>query len=180
MCTITTSKVNCIFAKPFIGLLSNCHHDGITATTASFISLVLYVSGSADGKVCIWDLASQSEVGHIPAAHSQMVTGLVMDLEGCNFLCGDDGHVKLWNLGQINRMFKSIDHHWNKSQFATASNSAVDMCDSTHTHTILLLQLYNDLWGSNNMETPIWYNPVESYLEGTTSADYSIELFTNF
>eukprot|EP00957_Ditylum_brightwellii_P004719 358902-Ditylum_brightwellii.AAC.1 len=76
---------------------------------------------------------------------------------------------------QINGMFKSINQHWTKSQFATMSNSAVDIWDCTHTS--LLLQLYNGLLGSNDMVTIIWYSPTESYLAATTSADHGIGLF---
>eukprot|EP00957_Ditylum_brightwellii_P184240 14032930-Ditylum_brightwellii.AAC.1 len=82
MCAITATKIDCIWDKPFIGLLGNGHHNVIITTTISYISLVPYVRGSANGEVCIWDMASWSEAGHIPGAHSWMVIGLVMDLEG--------------------------------------------------------------------------------------------------
>mmetsp|Transcript_10023 Transcript_10023/g.14699 ORF Transcript_10023/g.14699 Transcript_10023/m.14699 type:complete len:449 (-) Transcript_10023:296-1642(-) len=183
---VTAAKIDRMFAKPFIGSLGNGHRDGITATAVSRVSLAPYVSGSADGEVCIWDLASRSEVGRIPGAHSRMVTGLAMDLEGRKFFsCSDDGHVKLWNLGannteaeadyRINGTFKSIDHHWTKSQFATASDSAVDIWDPTRTNSPL--QSYNDLWGSDDTVTVIRYNPAESYLAATASADRGIGLF---
>eukprot|EP00957_Ditylum_brightwellii_P088990 6776183-Ditylum_brightwellii.AAC.1 len=72
-------------------------------------------------------------------------------------------------------MFKFIDHHWAKSKFVSASNSVLDICDPNNMN--FPSQSYNDLWGSNNMVAIIWYNPAESYLAVTASADHDIGLF---
>eukprot|EP00957_Ditylum_brightwellii_P173090 13177473-Ditylum_brightwellii.AAC.1 len=71
---ITTAKIEKI-VKPFIGLLGNGHFNGITTTIISCVSLALYVSSSANGKACIWDLASRREVGCIPGAHRRISDG---------------------------------------------------------------------------------------------------------
>eukprot|EP00957_Ditylum_brightwellii_P115442 8804812-Ditylum_brightwellii.AAC.1 len=73
MQTITAVKIDSIYAKLFIGLLGNGHCDGIPTTFVICISLAPYVSGSADGEVCVWYLTIWSEVGHISGAHMQMV-----------------------------------------------------------------------------------------------------------
>eukprot|EP00957_Ditylum_brightwellii_P053307 4041238-Ditylum_brightwellii.AAC.1 len=73
--TATSTQHNIQYNACYNSLLGNGHCNGITATATSCASFVLCVSGGANGEVCIWDLASQSELGRIPGAHSQMVMG---------------------------------------------------------------------------------------------------------
>jgi WD repeat and SOF domain-containing protein 1 len=69
--------------------------------------------------------------------------------------------------------FKSIDHHWFDSQFATASDEAVQIWSPERS---MPLQTHNDLWGSQDSVTTVRYNPAERSLLAHCSADRGIGL----
>lgn len=92
-------KLDRLFAKPFIGSLEHGHRDGVTATATSRNALIPFISGSADGEICIWDITSQSLVRNIPGAHSRSITGLVFANDGRTFYsCADDGLIRSWTI----------------------------------------------------------------------------------
>ena len=94
---LTAVKMDRIFAKPFVGALSG-HMDSVTCSAVSPKALTSFVSGSADGEVRVWDLASQRALWSV-AAHRGHVRGLTVTADGGSFMsCGDDGAVKLWAL----------------------------------------------------------------------------------
>jgi len=217
-----------MFAAPFVGDLRGGHRDGITASCTSRNALVPFVSGSADGEIRIWDLASRTAVVELPGAHSRMVNGLIFANDGRMFYsCSDDGLIKSWavypssastsnddhdddddendtptsssattaatnkyktgdtatphgpfttyrspNVGS----FKSIDYHRSEAQFATASDSSVDLW-SPDRSSPLVKWTGNTLWNSDDTSTVVRYNPAERSLLGQCSMDRGIGLF---
>jgi WD repeat and SOF domain-containing protein 1 len=191
---VTSAKLDRMFAKPFIGSLEGGHRDGVTATCLSRNQLVPFVSGAADGEVMVWDLGSKTRVTALPGSHSRQVTGLVFDMEGRNFYsCSDDGLIKSWSVYPQNGVeyatphgpistyrstnvgsFKSIDHNYTQSQFATASDSSVDIWDPNRNTP---LTTFTNLWHSDDTSIVCRYNPAEHNLLGQCSMDRGIGLF---
>ncbi|KAL7528996.1 hypothetical protein ACHAXR_002736 [Thalassiosira sp. AJA248-18] len=78
------------------------------------------------------------------------------------------------NNRHYNNAFHSIDHHWSKSQFATASSdAAVHLWDPERSTPI---STFGNLWGSDDTVTTVRYNPSESDLIAHTSNDRGIGL----
>jgi WD repeat and SOF domain-containing protein 1 len=188
-----------MFAKPFIASLEGGHRDSVTASCMSRNALVPFVSGSADGEIRIWDLGSKSLVGELPGAHARSVTGLVFANDGRTFYsCSDDGLIRSWVVypqadysensedmatphGPFTTFrsasvgsYKSIDHHRSENQFATASDSSVDVWSPERSKPI---QSYTDLWGSDDTCIVARYNPAERSLFAMSSMDRGIGLF---
>ena len=191
---VTATKMERMFAQPLIGNLGNGHRDAVTVTALSRRSLLPLVSGSADGTVQLWDLASRKSVAEIPA-HQRVLTGLVFDVSGQHFYsCSDDGFVHQWPLHaqpseedneddpkhrpvaswRTSGSFKSIDHHWMDPQFATASDEAVQIWTPERSTP---LQSHSDMWGSDDTVTTVRFNPAERCLLASCSADRGIGLF---
>ena len=183
---VTGAKLDRMFAKPLIGSLGDGHMDGVTASATSRRALVPFVSASADGQVRLWDLASRTKVAELNA-HTRVVTGTVFDVEGHRvYSCSDDGFIKLWSATPQGRdaspletwrtagTFKSIDHHWHDSQFATASDSSVQIWTPERSAP---MQTHSDLWGAVDTVNVVRYNPAERNLLAHCSADRGIGLF---
>ena len=188
---VTSAKLDRMFAKPFLAGLEG-HSDGIMVTCRSRRSLRPFVSGSGDGEVRVWDLASQRCMIAYSNAHTGWVTGLVEatalseENAPCFYSCGMDGYIKLWKLngavessdGLVNSWrydkgsFKSMDHHWNDiHQFATASDHAVELWNPNRATPIQTFQL----WGDDSVNV-VRYNPAESCLLAHCSSDRGIGL----
>ena len=202
---VTSAKIDRMFAKPFIGDLNGGHRDGVTASCTSRNALVPFVSGSADGEIRIWDLGSRTLVKDLAGAHSRMVTGLTFSNDGRMFYsCSDDGLVKSWTVYPTSSIdnddndnnsglatphgpfttfrapnvgsFKSIDYHRSEAQFATASDSSVDLW-SPERSTPLVQWSGSKLWNSEDTSVVVRFNPAERSLIGQCSMDRGIGLF---
>lgn len=191
---VNAAKMDRMFAKPMIGNLGNGHMDAVTCSALSRRSLLPLVSGSVDGQIKLWDLASRKQVSEINA-HSKPITGLVFSVRGTGdhfYSCGEDGLVHLWSIhptssGMVGDQaqhgplstwrtagsFKSLDHHWFDPQFATASDEAVQVWSPERSTP---LQTFSDLWGSEDTVTTVRYNPAERNLLAHCSADRGIGL----
>ena len=94
---VAAAKLERMFAKPFIGALSD-HTDGVYCTATSPTSLVAFVSGSADGEAIVWDLAAQRKLWSV-FAHAGFIRGLAVANDGASFFsCGDDRTIKQWRM----------------------------------------------------------------------------------
>merc|ERR1719261_1406322 len=88
-------KMEKMFAKPFIGAMDG-HTDAVKCLCKTKSQLVPLFSGSCDGEIRLWNLASQKTVRTV-RAHSGFVRGMTL---GSNdrflFSCGDDKTIKQW------------------------------------------------------------------------------------
>jgi WD repeat and SOF domain-containing protein 1 len=193
---VTAAKMDRMFAAPLVGNLGNGHADSVTCTSLSRRSLLPLVSGSADGQVMLWDLASRTMMAALKA-HARVVTGVVFALSGDHFYsCSDDGSVHQWSIQQSTSAsnhsfdgnakppapratwrtagsFKSIDHNWFDPQFATASDEAVQIWTPERSAS---LQVHGSLWGSSDTVAVVRYNPAERSLLACCTADRGIGL----
>lgn len=95
---VTAAKMDRMFAAPFLGALPSEHSDGVYCSATNPKSLVSFVSGSADGEVIVWDLASKTKLWSV-VAHTGFVRGLTVSSEGDYFFsCGDDKRIRQWRL----------------------------------------------------------------------------------
>lgn len=72
---VTASKLNRMFAKPFIGQLDG-HRDGVYTMAKDPLKLTQVASGSGDGEVRVWDLANRTSTISLKNAHQGKVSGL--------------------------------------------------------------------------------------------------------
>ena len=193
---VTAAKLDRMFAQPLIGNFGNGHRDAVTCSAVSRRALLPLASGAADGCVQLWDLATQSAARTLEGAHARTVTGLTFAVSGQAFYsCSDDGFVHRWNIHgdtdgegggsqqpqkprptqswRTNGSFKSIDHHWMDHQFATASDSAIQLWTPERTTPVAT---FNQLWGGDDTVTVCRYNPAERSLLAHCSADRGIGL----
>lgn len=206
---VTAAKMDRMFALPLIGNLGYGHGDAVTATAVSRRSLLPLVSGSADGQLKLWDLATRKNAATING-HSRVVTGVVFAVSGEHFYsCSDDGFIHQWSIHGTSDnndddddnnnerdknaasdletrrhgphmtwrtagSFKSLDHHWYDPQFASASDTAVQIWTPERSAP---LQTHSDLWGSHDTVTTVRFNPAERNLLACCSADRGIGLF---
>ena len=188
---VTAAKMSRMFAHPLIGNLGYGHRDAVTCSAVSRKSLLPLVSGSADGVVHLWDLATRKSLSEI-AAHERNITAVTFDLSGQHFFSSsDDGTVKRWSLhandtneeGQsvhtplqtfrCSGSFKSMDHSWKEDLFATASDEAVQIWSVERSNAV---QTHRDLWGSEDTVNVVRWHPVESHLIANCSADRGVGL----
>lgn len=189
---VTAAKMDRMFAQPLIGNLGHGHRDAVTCSAVSRKSLLPLVSGSADGSVQLWDLATRNSLAEI-AAHERNVTAVTFDRSGQHFhSCSDDGTVQRWTLHanhvdeQDGRSvhapvqtwrcpgsFKSMDYSWKDDVFATASDEAVQVWSTERSTAV---QTHRDLWGSQDTVHVVRWHPVEAHLLANCSADRGIGL----
>ena len=70
------------------------------------------------------------------------------------------------------RTFKSIDHHWRESQFATASDGSVEVWSYARSNPVQSFSL----WGDDSVNV-VRYNPAERSLLASCSSDRGVGIF---
>jgi WD repeat and SOF domain-containing protein 1 len=179
---LTAVKLDNMFAKPFIGALDG-HHDGIWCMTSIRSNLIPFISGSCDGELRIWDLATRKKAWNT-IAHTGYVRGVAPDVTGFTFYsCGDDKTIKHWALQpedtekvepisifNSSSSMKGIDHHWIDNQFATCGD-VLNIWDPTRANPI-----HTYKWGADSILS-VKYNPAEKSLLASTGTDRSVCLY---
>ena len=194
---VVASKLDKIFAKPFVGALQG-HMDSVYCTSTVRNSVVSFISGACDGEIKVWDL-SKKETVWSANAHQGFVRGISPDQTGNSFFtCGDDKLIKKWvlagsdtgtagplastssSLSSANmepvktftapHLLTSIDHHRVDNQFAT-SGDTVCIWNSDRNEP-----LHSYKWGSDTV-TSVSFNPAETALLGSTCADRMVCLY---
>ena len=72
---LTATKMERMFAKPFVGQLGRGHVDGVYCLAKDLRALDRVASGSGSGEVKLWNLADRSEQLSV-RAHDGIVRGL--------------------------------------------------------------------------------------------------------
>eukprot|EP01018_Ginkgo_biloba_P030087 Gb_30586 [translate_table: standard] len=185
---LNAAKLDKIFAKPFLGAMSG-HIDAISCMAKNPHHLKGIFSGSMDGDIRLWDIASRRTVQQFPG-HRGAVRGLTVSTDGEHLIsCGDDCNVRLWEIpvpGAGESMdgsnqtpiatyvgknaFRAVDHQWDSSVFATAG-AQVDIWDHNRSEPINSFS-----WGSDTVIS-VRFNPAEKDIFATTASDRSIVLY---
>ncbi|XP_022746698.1 DDB1- and CUL4-associated factor 13-like isoform X2 [Durio zibethinus] len=98
---LNAAKLDKIFARPFIGAMDG-HRDSIKCMAKNPNYLKAIFSGSDDGDIRLWDLASRRTVCRFPGQQGA-VQGLTVSTDGSVLVsCGSDCTVRLWNVPDAN------------------------------------------------------------------------------
>jgi DDB1- and CUL4-associated factor 13 len=95
---LNATKLERLFAKPFVAQLGNGHIDGVYCIAKDWRKLPNIASGSGDGVVKAWDLVSREEKISV-RAHEGIVKGLCYTVDGRLLSCSTDKMIKLWEPG---------------------------------------------------------------------------------
>jgi DDB1- and CUL4-associated factor 13 len=180
---LNATKMERMFAKPFIGQLGDGHIDGVYSIAKNLHSLSSLATGSGDGVIKLWDMSNRSEI-FSAQAHDGIVTGLTMTPQGKLLSCANDKTVKLWNIDSSNRGsnneplktylgnggFKGIDHHYSENRFVTAGDN-VELWDSERSKSVSSLS-----WGADAVSA-VRFNKTETSIVASAGSDRSIVIY---
>lgn len=192
---LNATKLERMFAQPFIGQLGDGHRDGIYSIAKNFDSINQVATGSGDGVIKYWDLTSRDEIASFKA-HYGRVSGLVVTPNTHNMLsCGDDKTIKLWSVRALDfnpeisddtlydkpdeglvktylgeHAFKGLDHHRDDPLFATGGLS-IQLWDINRSQYISNLS-----WGADNVNT-VKFNKTQTNIIASAGSDNSVVLY---
>ncbi|KAH7397641.1 U3 small nucleolar RNA associated protein [Cadophora sp. MPI-SDFR-AT-0126] len=181
---LNATKLERMFAAPFIAQLGKGHVDGVYTLAKDPSSLERFASGSGDGIVKVWDLTSRDEIWHT-SAHENLVKGMCWTQDKKLLTCAGDRSIKLWSpydtqpdsapaatwLGTS--AFTSISHHRSKASFAVSSDviSIYDLEKQNAQPEVLRWPTTTDTI------TNVSFNPIETSILGSAATDRSIVLY---
>ncbi|ORY55078.1 U3 small nucleolar RNA associated protein [Pseudomassariella vexata] len=181
---LNATKLERMFAQPFIAQLGHGHTDGVYCLAKDPNSLERFASGSGDGIVKVWDLTSREEIWH-GSAHENIVKGMSWTRDQKLLTCAADRYVKLFDPYQTNsdsapistwlgtNAFTSLSHHRSRNAFAAAS-SVISIYDlERHTAAPEILQWPN----STDTITNVSFNQIETSVLASCATDRSIVLY---
>ncbi|XP_021722208.1 DDB1- and CUL4-associated factor 13-like [Chenopodium quinoa] len=187
---LNAAKLEKIFAKPFVGAMDG-HIDAVSCMAKNPTYLKSIFSGSMDGDIRLWDIASRRTVCRF-LGHQGAVKGLATSTDGRILVsCGLDCTVRLWNVpdpfitdtdessditptpfavytGQ--NAYKAIDHQWGGDCFATAG-ARLDVWDQNRSQPINSFE-----WGVDTIVS-VRFNPGEPNMLATSGSDRSIAIY---
>ncbi|KAI5968489.1 sof1 [Candida theae] len=191
---LQATKLERMFAQPFIGQLGDGHRDGVYVLAKNFHSTNQFASGSGDGVIKYWNLTSREETASF-RAHYGMCTGLVITPQNQMLSCGDDKSIKLWSVNSEEfdksvqddeiythkdqglvktfvgeHAFKGIDHHREDAMFVTGG-AQIQLWDMNRSKYISNLS-----WGADNVNT-VKFNQTETNIIASTGSDNAIVLY---
>lgn len=186
MRALNATKLDRIFAKPFVGNLDG-HREGVTCFAKDPSSLSSLTSGAYDGEIREWDLVTQKCLRAF-VAHEGYVRGICYvpnqpEADKRFLSCGDDKTVKLWKsvpagwrqaeaeeplATMLSRTtLTDITHHQSENIFATSG----EVCSIWEHSRNEPLNTFK--WGVDTMHA-IAFNPVEQSLLATCASDRSV------
>lgn len=196
---LNATKLERMFAKPFIGQLGYGHRDGVYTIAKNYNVLNKLATASGDGIIKYWNMSTREELSSFKA-HYGMVTGLCvtplhLSPQRENFMlsCGDDKTVKLRSVNsddfanvkddtRLNNehgiiktfhgehAFQSLDHHRQKSNFVTGG-AQIELWDTNRSKPISNLS-----WGADNINH-VRFNQNEVDILASTGSDNSVVLY---
>lgn len=184
---VNATKVDRMFAKPFLCSLGRGHVDGVYVIANDPTSLERFASASGDGIVKVWDLPSREEIWQVKA-HNNIVKGLSWSQEGRVLSCASDKKINLWdpyntpktNAAPIaswigNEPYTSISHHRSESAFAVCASSSIHIHDTTRPNSRPTSILS---WPSAvSSLTSCSFNQTETSILASAATDHSLVLY---
>uniref|UniRef100_A0A2P2LPI6 Uncharacterized protein n=1 Tax=Rhizophora mucronata TaxID=61149 RepID=A0A2P2LPI6_RHIMU len=187
---VNAAKLEKIFARPFIGAMDG-HIDAVSCMAKNPNYLKGIFSGSMDGDIRLWDIASRKTVCQFPG-HQGAVRGLTASTDGHTLVsCGTDCTVRLWDVPVDTAMesddsfdklaepravyigknaFWAVDHQWDGDLFATVG-AQVDIWNHNRSQPV-----NNFAWGTDTVIS-VRFNPGEANILATSGSDRSIALY---
>lgn len=194
---LTATKMERMFAKPFVGQLGDGHRDGVYAIAKNFATTHQVALGSGDGVIKYWNLGLRDETV-LFKAHQGMITGLVVTPHTLHMLlCGADKAIRMWSVfaddfdvapqfaddqvyaaegkGLVKlwageHAFTGVDHHRSDSLFVTGG-ARIELWDPTRNKRLLDLS-----WGADNVTT-VKFNQTETNVIASLGLDNAVVLY---
>ncbi|KAK8206601.1 Protein sof1 [Zalaria obscura] len=182
---LNATKLERMFAQPFIAQLGKGHVDGVYTLAKDPKSLERFASGSGDGVVKVWDLPSQDEIWQTQA-HENLVKGMCWTGDQKLLSCGSDRTIKMYDpyntpsgsaplatyLGQ--NAFTSITKHRTEPAVA-ASSSVISIYDLSRPSTTATQTL---AWPTSiDTITTVSFNQTETSILASAATDRSVVLY---
>jgi WD repeat and SOF domain-containing protein 1 len=184
---LNATKLDRMFAKPFLGSLGRGHVDGVYRIANDPLALDRFASASGDGVVKAWDLASREETCQIKA-HDNLVRGLAWTRDRRLLSCSSDATVKLWDpyndVGEGRKKnvpvaqwtgrgaYVSISHHRTAPSFAVCTASSIHIHDTTRPASPPTAVL---AWPNASASlTAVALNQTETSLLASTGTDHAL------
>jgi len=181
---LNATKMERMFAKPFLGDFEPGHVDGVYSFAKDPNSLEHFASGSGDGIVKVWNQTTRQEMWQ-SQAHQNIVKGMCWTRDRKLITCGSDRQIQLfepystasksppkatWHGGA----FTSVSHHRNLQTFAAASDK-VSIYDISRASgaPVQTLQWPSAIDTINALE----WNQVEMSIIATAATDRAIILY---
>ncbi|KAG5545241.1 hypothetical protein RHGRI_017639 [Rhododendron griersonianum] len=187
---LNAAKMEKIFARPFVGAMDG-HIDSVSCMAKNPNHLKGIFSGSMDGDIRLWDIASRRTICQFPG-HQGAVRGLTASTDGRILVsCGTDCTVRLWNVPLATGMesddssdnsakqlaayvwknaFWAVDHQCDGNLFATAG-AQVDIWDHNRSQPVNSFE-----WGKDTVIS-VRFNPGEPNVLATSASDRSIAIY---
>jgi DDB1- and CUL4-associated factor 13 len=183
---LNATKLERMFAKPFLASLGRGHVDGVYRIANDPTSLERFASGAGDGVVKVWDLPAREEIWQAKG-HDNIVKGLCWSQEKKLLSCAADKTIKMWNpYGSENNSaplatwvgrepYTSISHHRSDSSFAVCASNSIHVYDTTRSGSSPSSKL---AWPTAvNSLTAVAFNQTESSILISSGTDHSIVLY---
>ena len=182
---LNATKLERMFAAPFVGQLGRGHVDGVYTMAKDPKSLERLASGSGDGVVKVWNLTNRDEIW-TTKAHDGIVKGMSWTKERRLVTCASDKTVKVFDpygtpsgskpavtyLGQT--AFTGVSHHRSLPSIATSSN-VINIYDLSRTSTAPTETLR---WPtSTDTINTLAFNQTETSILASCATDRSIVLY---
>jgi WD repeat and SOF domain-containing protein 1 len=174
------AKLQRHFAKPLLGSLEG-HGDTVTCLGLGKRMLTSLASGSADGELRVWDLASKLPIWVAKDAHQGgFIRGLSITPGDVIITCGDDKCVRLWDLNEGmllgshvgNMIYMGCDAHWSLDEYVTCGETVQTWNVERPNEPITTFS-----WGSDTINA-VKYNPAEPTLMASVGgSDRSVVLY---
>lgn len=187
---LNAAKLDKIFARPFVGAMDG-HIDSVSCVAKNPNHLKGIFSGSMDGDIRLWDIASRRTICQFPG-HQGAVRGLTSSTDGRILVsCGTDCTVRVWNVPLLTIMdsddlsdnsakesavyvwknaFWGVDHQFDGNLFATAG-AQVDIWDHNRSQPVNSFE-----WGKDTVIS-VRFNPGEPNILATSASDRSIVIY---
>jgi DDB1- and CUL4-associated factor 13 len=174
-----------MFAQPFIAQLGSGHVDGVYTMAKDPRSLERFASGSGDGVLKVWDLASRSETWTVQA-HENIVKDMCWTKDQKLLSCASDRTIKLYDpyntpsgsapmatwLGQ--NAFTGISHHRTEPVFA-ASSSVISLYDVSRPSSVPMQTIK---WPTTtDTITTVAFNQTETSILASAATDRSLVMY---
>lgn len=189
---LTATKMERMFAQPFVGQLGRGHVDGVYLIARDPKLLRMVALGSGDGSVKVWDALAREE-HTLLMAHHGMVSGLVVSPQQQLLLCGADKTIKVWDVnapaalaeGTLGsgsgtskplktflggHLFQLLDHHRLDPLFVTGG-ALIELWDMQRSKPTT-----NLTWGCDNI-TAVRFNKLETNVLALAGADRLVVLY---
>ena len=91
---LNSTKLDKVFAKPFVGAMDAPHFDAVCSMSKHPESLAVLLSGDMSGELRSWDLTNRKATGRVQA-HAGFVNGIAFSAPTRVLTCGDDRIIKV-------------------------------------------------------------------------------------